>query len=149
MRCARCSFACVYIVYVFKWINRDRRLNCRWFGNFHLADGFQKISTSLSTVACVRESTKPISYSKWGHFERSKLIFKILLASWTLYTVENRFRSFTAKNLGSVGQRAAKLLAIKLWEWFNPGSLEPRPKALANSLAVKAQKCTSAKFGGQ
>ena len=66
------------------------------------------------TVACVRESTKPILCSKWGHFERSKPILKILLSSWTLYTVENGFRSFTAKNLGSVGQKAAKLLAIKL-----------------------------------
>ena len=31
------------------------------------------------------------------------------------------FRSFNAKNLGSVGQRDAKLLAIKLWEWLDPG----------------------------
>ena len=29
-----------------------------------------------------------------------------------------RFRSFIAENLESVGQRAAKLPAIKLWEWF-------------------------------
>ena len=31
-----------------------------------------------------------------------------------------RFRSFNPVNIGSVGQRAAKLLSIKLWEWFNP-----------------------------
>ena len=73
-----------------------------------------------ATVVCVRESTKPILCCKWGYFERSKPILKILLASWTFYTVENEFRSFTAKNLGSVGQRAAKLLAIKLWEWLDP-----------------------------
>ena len=41
-----------------------------------------------------------------------------MLASWTFDTVEKKFRSFIAENLGSVGQRAAKLLAIKLWEWF-------------------------------
>ena len=29
-----------------------------------------------------------------------------------------RFRSFYAQNLESIGQRAAKLPAIKLWEWF-------------------------------
>ena len=28
--------------------------------------------------------------------------------------------------MGSVGQRAAKLLAIKLWEWFDPGTTRIR-----------------------
>ena len=45
----------------------------------------------------------------------------MLLASWTFDTVSKGFRSFNAENLGSVGQRAAKLQAIKVWEWFDPG----------------------------
>ena len=43
----------------------------------------------------------------------------MLLASWTFDTVVKGIRSFIAENLGSVGQRAAKLLAIKLWELFD------------------------------
>ena len=31
------------------------------------------------------------------------------------------FRSCNAENLGSVGQRTAKLPAIQLWEWFDTG----------------------------
>ena len=46
----------------------------------------------------------------------------MLLASWTFYTILKGFRSFIAENLESVGQRAAKLLTIKLWEWFDPGT---------------------------
>ena len=37
-----------------------------------------------------------------------------MLASWTFDTVYKRYRSFNAKNLRSVDQRVAKLLAIKL-----------------------------------
>ena len=80
----------------------------------------------ITTVVCVRESTKPILCSKWGHFDRAKPILKILLASWTFYTIEKRFRSFNAKNLGSVCQRAAKWPAFKLWEWFDPGTTRIR-----------------------
>ena len=43
-----------------------------------------------------------------------KTTFKILLASWAFYTILKGFRSFNAKNLGSLGQRTAKLPAIKL-----------------------------------
>ena len=69
----------------------------------------------------ILEWTKPILCSKWDHFDRAKPIFKILLASLNFDTVQKRFRSFFAQNLGSVGQRTAKLLAIKLWELFHPG----------------------------
>ena len=58
---------------------------------------------------------------------RAKLILKMQLASWTLDIVWNGFRSFNAENLKSVGQRAAKIQAIKLWEWFDPGP--PRTRA--------------------
>ena len=69
------------------------------------------------------------SLCKWGHFEKAKTTFKMLLATWFLVCFFKRFRSFVAENLESVGQRAAKLPAIKLWEWFetvqasNPGTL--------------------------
>ena len=53
---------------------------------------------------------------KWGHFETCS---KMLLVSWTFYTLSKGFRSFILENLGSVGLRAVKLPAIKLWEWFN------------------------------
>ena len=38
----------------------------------------------------------------------------MLLASWFLVYFFKRFRFFIAKNLGSVGQRDAKLLAVKV-----------------------------------
>ena len=71
----------------------------------------------------------PLFLCKWGHFERAKTTLKMLLASWFLVCFFRRLRSFNDKNLGSVGQRAAKLPAIKLWEWLgrdresNPGRL--------------------------
>ena len=48
---------------------------------------------------------------KWGHFERAKLTFKMLPASW----------SFNTANIGFFGPRAAKLPSVKVWEWFDPG----------------------------
>ena len=59
--------------------------------------------------------------ANWGHFDRAKSIFKMLLASWNFYIVLKSFRSFNAENLKYVDQRAAKLLVIKLWEWFDCG----------------------------
>ena len=59
------------------------------------------------------------SLCKWGHFEKAKTTFKMLLATWFLVCFFKRFRSFVAENLESVGQKAAKLLAIKFWEWFD------------------------------
>ena len=57
---------------------------------------------------------------KGNHFERAKTTLKMLLASWFLVCFLKKFRSLNAKNLGSVGQRASNLPAIKLWEWFDP-----------------------------
>ena len=45
----------------------------------------------------------------------------MLQAFWTFYTILKGLTSFNDKNVGSVGQRAAKLPAIKFWEWFDPG----------------------------
>ena len=61
-----------------------------------------------------------------GYFDRAKPILKLLLASWTFYSFLKEFRSFNAENLGSVGQRAAKWPAIKLWEWFDSGTTRIR-----------------------
>ena len=49
-------------------------------------------------------------FSSWAILEYQK----ILLASWTCGRLENEFRSFNAENLGSIGQRAAKLPAFKV-----------------------------------
>ena len=38
-----------------------------------------------------------------------------MLASWNFDKASNKARSFIAKNLGSVDQRAAKLLAHTVW----------------------------------
>ena len=45
----------------------------------------------------------------------------MLLATWIFVCFFKRFRSFDSENLGSTGQRAAKLQAIKVWEWCDPG----------------------------
>ena len=66
------------------------------------------------------------SLCKWGHFEKAKTTFKMLLATWFLVCFFKRFRSFVAENLESVGQRAAKLPAIKLWEWFEGAGVRTR-----------------------
>ena len=63
---------------------------------------------------------RPFRWLLSGQFDRAKPTLRILLAFWTFDTVLKRFRSFNIENLGFVGQRAAKLPAIKLWKWFNP-----------------------------
>ena len=67
-----------------------------------------------SQRAQIRETKYNNSLCKWGHFEKAKTTFKMLLATAFLVGFLKRFRSFNAKNLGSVGQRAAKLLAVKV-----------------------------------
>ena len=71
------------------------------------------------------------SLCKWGHFERAKTTLKILLDSWFLVCFFKKFRCFNAKNLGSVGQWAAKLPAIKLSEWLDRDR-ESNPSRLAD-----------------
>ena len=60
----------------------------------------------------------------------------MLLATWFLVCFFIRFRSFNAENLGSVGQRAAKLLAVKF------GGLKKKSAASA----IPPKVCASA-FG--
>ena len=65
-------------------------------------------------------------WSEMRSFWQGKCIFKMLLASWNFYIVLKGSRSFSAQNLNYAGQRAAKLTAIKLWEWFDPGCSRTR-----------------------
>ena len=68
----------------------------------------------------------PVYDMKWGHFDGVNSTFKMLRSSWNFDTVFKKIRSFDAENLGSVGQRAAKLPAIKLWEWFEGAGVRTR-----------------------
>ena len=67
---------------------------------------------------------------------RAKSILKTQLASWNSYIVFKGFRSFYAENLGSVGQRTAKLPAIKLWSDLTAGELEFGPTGSSGAGAV-------------
>ena len=62
---------------------------------------------------------------KWGPFDRVNSTFKMLLSSWNFDTAFKKFRSFDAKNLGSVDLRAAELLAVKVGDLKK--SLQPDP----------------------
>ena len=53
----------------------------------------------------------------------------MLLDSWFLLCFLKRFRSFNAKNLGSAGQRAAKLLAVKVGGLKKKSASRPRPQS--------------------
>ena len=47
---------------------------------------------------------------KLGNFDREKPTLKMLPAALNFDTLYKRFRSFYTRDMGSVGQRAAKLL---------------------------------------
>ena len=64
-------------------------------------------------------------------FERAKLTLKMPTAAWFLVYFFKRFRSFNTANIESVSQKAAKLLSIKIWKWFDPGP--------AHTFALKAE----------
>ena len=51
----------------------------------------------------------------------------MLLATWFLVCFFKKFRPFNAENLGSVGQRAAKLLAVKVGVLKKKSAMRPRP----------------------
>ena len=78
-------------------------------------------------MVTVWESKSPVFLCKWGNFEWAKPILKMLLASWFLVCFFKRFRSFNAKNLRSVGQRAAKLLAVKVGGLKKKSASWPQP----------------------
>ena len=78
-----------------------------------------------------KKDTSPYNKSlcKCGHFEKAKNTFKMLLATWFFVCFFKRFRSFNAKNLGSAGQRAAKLLAVKVGGLKKKSASRPRPQS--------------------
>ena len=53
----------------------------------------------------------------------------MLLATWFLVYNFKRFRSFNSKNLGSAGQRAAKLLAVKVGGLKKKSASQPWPQS--------------------
>ena len=120
------------------------RIPDRW-KQFFANEGISLVTLKGATVVCVRESTKLILCSKCGHFDRAKPILKILLASWTFCTVYKGFRSFNSENFGSVVQRVAKLLAIKLcactlfglYGWRFCNRLRPRFKNARGRIILK------------
>ena len=57
----------------------------------------------------------------------------MLLSSWNFDTVFKKIRSFDAENLGSVSQRALKLLAVKV------GVL--KKKSAASAITAKVCAC--------
>ena len=80
------------------------------------------------------------SYAKWIWAEccfpmymrslwDSKNPPKMLLASWFFVCFFKRFRCLNAKNLGSVGQRAAKLLAVKVGGLKKKSAGRPWPQS--------------------
>ena len=54
-------------------------------------------------------------------------------------------RSFNTGNMGSVGQRAAKLLSVNFENDSNRGGVKPGPNMLAHTLAVMAEAADSFK----
>ena len=91
-------------------------LNCRWFFNLCKPSTIEsKSNRSFAHFLC-----------KWGHFERAKSTFKMLAASWFFVYLFEMFRSFFAENLESVGQRASKLLAVKVGGLKKKSALRPK-----------------------
>ena len=82
-----------------------------------------------TTLPCKKTRFFGYSLCKWGHFERAKPTFKMLLASWFFVCFFKRFRCLNAENLGSVGQRAAKLLAVKVGGLKKKSAGRPRPQS--------------------
>ena len=66
----------------------------------------------------------------------SKIDTKSAASQLKFFIVLERFRSFNAENLGSVGQRTAKLPAIKLWRDLTAGELEFGPTSSSGAGAV-------------
>ena len=57
------------------------------------------------------------------------MTFKMLLASLFFVYFFRRFRSFNAVNMGSVGQRAAKLLAVNVGGLKKESAIRPWPQS--------------------
>ena len=99
-----------------KKILYDRKISMWWSATFELVQ-WRASQTALFPVYDV----------KWGHFEQAKMTLKMLPASWYLKYLFKGFRSFNTVNMGSVGQRASKLLAVKVGGLKKKSAIWPRP----------------------
>ena len=70
-------------------------------------------------------ATTKLALCKWVHFERVKPILKILLVLWERIMLLGGLDLFKEELWVSVGQRAAKLLSVKLWGWSHHPGLKP------------------------
>ena len=75
----------------------------------------------------IQTALLPVYDVKWGHFEQAKMTLKMLSASWYLKYLFKGFRYFNTVNMGSVGQRASKLLAVKVGGLKKKSAIWPRP----------------------
>ena len=86
---------------------------------------------------------------KWGHFEKAKPTFKMLLAPWAFDTVEKNIRFLNAENLGSIGQRAAKLLAVNVRGLKKSLPAGPGPSRTSQPDSSSRRVESFSKFDGQ
>ena len=94
--------------------------------------GYQDLTCGLASCRhvqwrAVQTALLPVDDVKWGHFEREKMTLKMLPASYYLKYLFEGFRSFNIVNMGSVGQRASKLLAVKVGGLKKKFAIWPRP----------------------
>ena len=62
----------------------------------------EKQKKSIIQWCSIENHQSPVYDMKWGYFDRENSTFRMLLFSWNFDTVFKKFRSFDAKNLGSV-----------------------------------------------
>ena len=84
---------------------------------------------AYDTVMLNEYGQNAVFLCKWGHFEIAKITLKMLLDFWFLVCFFKRFRCLNAENLGSVGQRVAKLLAVKFGGLKKKSAGRPWPQS--------------------
>ena len=75
----------------------------------------------------IQTALLPVYGVKWGRFERAKMTIKMLPASSYFKYLFKGFWSFDTVNMGSVGQRALKLLAVKVGGLKKKSAIWPQP----------------------
>ena len=101
--------------------------------NAHNCFGLTLLTQNDIQLRSYETAAEHVYEAKWGHFDRAKPIFKMLLASWNFYLVFKSFRSFNTKNLESFGQRASKLPTVKVGGHKKKSA--DRPRSLLNQSA--------------
>ena len=83
----------------------------------------------VCTVVCVRESTKPVLCSKWGHFDRAKIALKILLVLLVNIKFVKEVQVFPKSYCGSLyvnWLQSYKLSKLEVWKKFClPAPIKP------------------------